>query len=71
MVPAFKYGDIVVIICTIAFLCFYGLAIITPVLLSRKRGKRFSLMNVAIALGMGFVGSISAFILLYVLLGQA
>ena len=57
MVPTFKYGDIVIIICTVFFFCSYGLGIIMPILSSQKQEKRFTLVNVAIAFGMGFAGS--------------
>lgn len=65
MLPTVKYDDIVIIICTVGFFCFYVLAIITQILLSRKQEKRFTLVSVVIALGMGFVGSIFTFIALY------
>jgi hypothetical protein len=71
MIPTFKYGDIVIIICTIAFFCSYGLGIIMPILSSQSQEKRFTLVNVAIAFGMGFGGSIFSLILLYWIFGKA
>lgn len=65
MAPAFKYGDIVIVICTVAFFCSYGLGIIMHRGFSQKQEKRFTLLSVAMALGMGFAGSIFSFILLY------
>jgi len=71
MVPAFKYGDIVILICTVAFFCSYGLGIIMHILFSQKQEKRFTLVSVAIALGMGFAGSVFSLILLYWIFGEA
>ena len=65
MDSGFTYGDIVIAICTLVFFCSYGLGLIKNISFSEKRGRQFTLVNVVIALGMGFAGSIFSFILLY------
>jgi hypothetical protein len=60
MVPMFKLSDIIILIGTMAFLVLYAAAIIVQI-----KGHRFSLYHVAVALIVGFVGSIATFFSLY------
>jgi len=71
MVPMFKYSDIVILIGTIAFLVSYAAAIIVQIIMSRMKGTRFSLVHIAVALIVGFAGSIATFFVLYWMFGQA
>ena len=63
------YADIVTLVCTFLFFCFYTLGIIVHTLLSRKQNKRFTLASVAIALVMGFAASTVSLLFLYWIFG--
>ena len=65
MVPMFKLSDIVVLIGMIAFLVSYAAAIIVQIIMCRMKGTRFSLVHIAVAMIVGFAGSMAAFFLLY------
>jgi hypothetical protein len=65
MVPMFKLSDIVVLIGTIAFLVSYAAAIIVQIIMCRMKGTIFSLVHIAVAIVVGFAGSMATFFLLY------
>jgi hypothetical protein len=71
MVPMFKYSDLVILIGTIAFLGSYAVAIIVQIIRCRMTGIRFSLVHIAVALVVGFSGSIATFFVLYWMFGEA
>ena len=66
----FKFSDIVIIIGTAGFLAFYAMGIIVQVIKCRMKGNRFNLINVALALMIGFAGSVATFFSLYWVFGQ-